>query len=84
MEKMGFKIHSLDIKSKTLFNKDGASLVQEVDIPFPEVTLDIAISTDASETDLDEVKKQLAMYCPIAKVIRNSGTVINENWNNIN
>ena len=84
MEKMGFKIHSLDIKSKTLFNKDGASLVQEVDIPFPEVTLDIAISTDASTTDLDEVKKQLAMYCPIAKVIRNSGTVINENWNKIN
>jgi uncharacterized OsmC-like protein len=80
---MGFKIHSLDIKSKTLFNKDGASLVQEVDIPFPEVTLDIVISTDASETDLDEVKKQLAMYCPIAKVIRNSGTVINENWNKI-
>jgi uncharacterized OsmC-like protein len=83
MEKMGFRINSLDIKSKTLFNKDGASLVQEVDIPFPEVTLDIAISTDASTTDLDEVKKQLAMYCPIAKVIRNSGTVINENWNKI-
>ena len=80
---MGFKIISLDIKSKTLFNKDGASLVQEIDIPFPEVTLDITISTDASETDLDEVKKQLAMYCPIAKVIRNSGTVINENWNKI-
>ena len=30
-----------------------------------------------------EVQKQLAMYCPIAKVIRNSGTVINENWNKI-
>jgi hypothetical protein len=24
------------------------------------------------------------MYCPIGKVIRNSGTVINENWNKIN
>ena len=46
---MGFTINSLDIKSKTLFNKDGASLVQEVDIPFPEITLDIDISTDASE-----------------------------------
>ena len=46
--------------------------------------MDIEISTDASENDLVEVKKQLAMYCPIAKVIRNSGTVINENWNKIN
>ena len=83
MERMGFKINSLDIKSKTLFNKDGVSLIQEVEIPFPEIILDIAISTNASESDLVEVKKQLAMYCPIAKVIRNSGTVINENWNKI-
>jgi len=83
MEKMGFKINSLNIKSKTLFNKDGVSLIQEVEVPFPEITLDIAISTNASESDLIEVKKQLAMYCPIAKVIRNSGTVINENWNKI-
>ena len=84
MEKMGFKINSLNIKSKTLFNKDGVSLIQEVEVPFPEITLDIAISTNASESDLVEVQKQLAMYCPIAKVIRNSGTVINENWNKIN
>ena len=83
MEKMGFKINSLDIKSKTLFNKDGVSLIQEVEVPFPEITLDIAISTNASESDLVEVQKQLAMYCPIAKVIRNSGTVINENCNKI-
>ena len=83
MEKMGFKINSLDIKSKTLFNKDGVSLIQEIEVPFPEITLDIAISTNASESDLVEVQKQLAMYCPIAKVIRNSGTVINENWNKI-
>ena len=83
MEKMGFKINSLDIKSKTLFNKDGVSLIKEVEVPFPEITLDIAISTNASESDLVEVQKQLAMYCPIAKVIRNSGTVINENWNKI-
>jgi len=83
MEKMGFKINSLDIKSKTLFNKDGVSLIQEVEVPFPEITPDIAISTNASESDLVEVQKQLAMYCPIAKVIRNSGTVINENWNKI-
>jgi putative redox protein len=83
MEKMGFKINSLDIKSKTLFNKNGVSLIQEVEVPFPEITLDIAISTNASESDLVEVQKQLAMYCPIAKVIRNSGTVINENWNKI-
>ena len=49
----------------------------------------ISILTDekyfkGSINDLIEVKKQLAMYCPIAKVIRNSGTTINENWTKIN
>ena len=83
MEKMGFTINSMDIKSKTMFNRDGVGLIQEVDI-LPEITLDINISTDASENDLEEVKKQLAMYCPIAKVIRNAGTKINENWTKVN
>ena len=74
MEKMGFKIDSLNIKSKAMFNRDGVGLIQEVEVPFPEINLDIDISTDASENDLMKVQKQLAMYCPIAKVIRNSGT----------
>ena len=74
----------MDIKTKTLFNRDGVGLIQEVEVPFPEITLDIEISTDASESDLIEVQKQLAMYCPIAKVIRNAGTKINENWTKVN
>ena len=84
MEKMGFKINSMDIKTKTLFNRDGVGLIQEVEVPFPEITLEIEISTDASESDLIEIQKQLAMYCPIAKVIRNAGTKINENWTKVN
>ena len=84
MEKMGFTINSMDIKSKTMFNKDGVGLIQEVKVPFPEITLDINISTDASENDLEEVKKQLGMYCPIAKVIRNAGTKINQSWTKVN
>ena len=84
MEKMGFKINSMNIRSKTIFNKDGVGLIQEVEVPFPEITLDIEISTNASESNLVKVQKQLAMYCPVAKVIRNAGTKINENWTKIN
>ena len=84
MEKIGFKINSMKIRSKTIFNKDGVGLIQEVEVPFPEITLDIEISTNASESDLVKVQKQLAMYCPVAKVIRNAGTKINENWTKIN
>jgi len=33
MEKMGFTINSMDIKSKTMFNSDGVGLIQEVEVP---------------------------------------------------
>ncbi|MDA1136032.1 MAG: OsmC family protein [Proteobacteria bacterium] len=80
LEKMGFKVFNMDIKAITKFNRDGVGLLEEVEVPFPEILLNIEISTDASEIDINEAKKQLSMFCPIAKVIRNSGTIINENW----
>ena len=40
IEKMGLTIDSLEIKSKTKFNKNGASLIEEVDVPFSEIDLD--------------------------------------------
>ena len=80
LEKMGFKVFNMDIEAITKFNRDGVGLLKEVEVPFPEILLNIEISTDASEVDINEAKKQLSMFCPIAKVIRNSGTVIIENW----
>jgi|TARA_B110000967_G_C18900885_1_gene574942 uncharacterized OsmC-like protein len=80
LEKMGFKVFNMDIEAITKFNRDGVGLLKEVEVPFPEILLNIEISTDASEVDINEAKKQLSMFCPIAKVIRNSGTIINENW----
>jgi|TARA_B110000503_G_scaffold46027_1_gene75142 putative redox protein len=80
LEKMGFKVFNMDIEAITKFNRDGVGLLEEVEVPFPEILLNIEISTDASEIDINEAKKQLSMFCPIAKVIRNSGTIINENW----
>lgn len=80
LEKMGFKVFNMDIEAITKFNRDGVGLLEEVEVPFPEILLNIEISTNASEIDINEAKKQLSMFCPIAKVIRNSGTIINENW----
>ena len=80
LEKMGFKVFNMDIEAITKFNRDGVGLLKEVEVPFPEILLNIEISTDASEVDINEAKKQLSIFCPIAKVIRNSGTIINENW----
>ena len=80
IEKMGFKIFSMDIKAVTKFNRDGVGLIAEVEVPFPEERVKDDGVLEKFDVDLNEAKKQLSMFCPIAKVIRNSGTVIIENW----
>ena len=46
-----------------------------------DIVLDIEVATDATPEQIETIKTELAKYCPIAKVIRNSGITITENWN---
>ena len=65
-----------------MFNIKKIIILQEINNPQHET--EDALIDDASKSDLIEVKKQLGMYCPIAKVIRKAGTKINENLTKVN
>jgi len=77
---MGVKIGSMNIDALAKFDRRGVSLEQEIDVPFPEVTLTITMKSDASEEQLGNIKRDLQKFCPIAKVIRQAGTQIHEVW----
>ena len=62
------------------FDRRGAMLDAEVDHPFSDIVMDIELETDADGATLEVIKADLAKYCPVAKVIRNSGIAITENW----
>ena len=79
-ERINVKINKMDINVEATFNKDGVSLAKEVEIPFPEINLYIKIDTNASKEQLETIKRELKMYCPISKVIANSGSKINDIW----
>ena len=79
-ERLKVKINKMDINVEATFNKDGVSLSKEVEVPFPEINLNIKIDTNASKEQLETIKKELKMYCPISKVITNSGSKINDIW----
>ena len=79
-ERINVKINKMDINVEATFNKDGVSLAKEVEIPFPEINLIIKIDTNASKEQLETIKRELKMYCPISKVITNSGSKINDIW----
>ena len=82
-EKEGVNIENLEITADAKFNKSGASIIEEIEVPFPEVILNIDMKSDANEDQFNKIKGQLKMYCPISKVITNSGTIIIENWNKV-
>ena len=83
MKSPAFSYYEAKDLADAKFDKSGASIIEEIDVPFPEVILNINIKCDANEDQFNNIKEQLKMYCPISKVIANSGTIITENWNKV-
>ncbi|MGB7181239.1 MAG: OsmC family protein, partial [Burkholderiaceae bacterium] len=77
---MDVKIADLKIDAAAKFDRRGVSLEEEIEVPFPSVVLNIDIQTDASAHQITAIQRDLKKFCPIAKVIRNAGTTIDENW----
>lgn len=80
-EKNGVEIQALDIEAEAQFDRRGAQLAAEVEVPFPSIKLVFNLTTPASDDQVAAMKADLARYCPVGKVIRNSGTQIEEVWN---
>jgi uncharacterized OsmC-like protein len=74
-------LKALTINAESTFDRRGAQLLEEIEVPFPKIRLLIDVTTDASEAELEKVKADLHRFCPVSKVIRNAGTELEEVWN---
>ena len=63
------------------FERRGVMLQEEVRVPFPKIDLTINAKIKGSDEQIAKLKADLAKFCPISMVIRESGTEINEIWN---
>jgi putative redox protein len=79
--KHGVEFKSMSIDAETTFDRRGTQLLEEIEIPFQKIRMVINVTTDASDERIENVKADLHRFCPLAKVIRNSGTQIEEIWN---
>ena len=79
--KNGIELHGMRIHADVDFDRRGVTLTEDVAVPFPAITLTIDVATAASAAQMDTLQQELAMFCPLAKVIRASGTVLTEVWN---
>ena len=80
-KKHGVDLKAITIDAESTFDRRGSQLLEEIDVPFPKIRLVINVATDANKADMEKVKTDLHRFCPVSKVIRNSGTEVEEIWN---
>ena len=79
-EKLAIDIGHLNISAVCDFDRRGVTLSEEIDIPFEKIILNIETDGNASEAQLEALKNEVAKYCPLSKLFRQAGTIIEENW----
>jgi uncharacterized OsmC-like protein len=78
--KMGIEIKRMDIALTADFDRRGVTLVEEVEQPFSNIVMDIDVTTNGTEDQIETLRIELEKFCPVAKVFRGSGITITENW----
>ncbi len=77
---LGVDIGHLTISAVCDFDRLGVTLQQEVDVPFVKILLTVESDGPATQSELDLVSAEVGKYCPLAKLFRQGGTIIEENW----
>jgi putative redox protein len=80
-KKHGVEFKAMTINAESTLDRRGTQLLEEIEVPFPKIRLLIDVTTDASEAEMEKVKADLRRFCPISKVVCNSGTELEEVWN---
>jgi putative redox protein len=78
--KHGVTLKSMRMRLEGQLDRRGVLLQEEVDVPFPAMTLYVDIVTDAPDESIDAAKTDLHKFCAVSKVIRACGTDLQEVW----
>jgi len=78
--RLGIDLGAISIDADCKFDRRGVLMQEEIDIPFPAITLTVNCQTTASQEDLNLVGAETAKYCAIAKLFEAAGTDLTVNW----
>ena len=77
----GIEVRAFSVEAVSTFDRRGVTLAREIDIPFPKIVLTVNITTPAGADQVEHLKTELRRFCPLAKMLSQSGTRIEEVWN---
>lgn len=78
--RLNIDLGEVTIDADFKFDRRGVLMEEEIDLPFPAITLTVNCKTDASQNDLDRVGSETAKFCAIAKLFEAAGTDLTVNW----
>ena len=76
----GIAFTKMDIDIEVTMDSHGTRLINPIDIPFPDVILNIRGEYDGPREGALEVVKKLRHYCAVSKMLQESGTRVVERW----
>lgn len=77
---LGIEIGHLNISATCEFDRRGVTLQEEINVPFSRIDLHIETDRAVAAEDLARLQEEVAKFCPLSKLFRQAGTVIEETW----
>lgn len=78
--KHGADFTSMDIDINVTMDSHGTRLINPINVPFPEVVLNIVVEYDGPRDAAIAVTCDLKHHCAVSKMLQESGTRVIENW----
>ena len=78
--RLGVDLGEVTIDTDCKFDRRGVLMEEEIDVPFPKITLTVNCRTSATQEELNQVGVETAKYCAIAKLFTQAGTDLTVNW----
>lgn len=77
---LGLNIGQLTISATCDFDRRGVTLKEEIDVPFVRIELKVMTSEVVNDDDLGRLADEVAKFCPLAKLFKEAGTIVEEEW----
>lgn len=79
-KRLGVDLGTITIDAKAQFDRRGVLMEEEIDVPFPSITLTVQSDGPATAEDIALVGAETAKYCAIAKLFSAAGTDLTVHW----
>ena len=76
------ELSDMKIDAKYDFHFRGATLQEDVEVPFTNIVLNITCNSTGDEAKFQAIKDDLAKFCPVSRALScgGHGAKITENW----